>query len=354
VSRAEGQERLALVAGASGVVGRRLAQHLAARGWPVLALSRKPPADVAAKHLAVDLLDATEASARLAGATGITHVFYAVRHDHAENAPEPEPANARMLRNLLDALEPRAPRLAHVNLVHGSKYYGHHVGPIALPAVEDGPRGPAQVFYFAQEDLVRRRAAGARWSWSIARPHILCDEQTPHPRSIALVIAVLAAVQRELGEPLFFPGSEKSFQSRTQFTDPWLLAHALEWMATDPRCGNHAFNVVNGDHPRWSELWPALAAHLGVTPGQARAIWLADYVRDKAPLWDRVVARHGLRPAPLSRVALWAYGDYVFAPEWDIISSVDKARRFGFSERVDTREMFARLFAAYRGQRIIP
>ena len=51
---------------------------------------------------------------------------------------------------------------------------------------------------------------------------------------------------------------------------------------------------------------------------------------------------------------LWRCGDYVFAPEWDIMSSMEKARRFGFDERVDTREMFARLFEGYRAKRVIP
>ena len=55
--------------------------------------------------------------------------------------------------------------------------------------------------------------------------------------------------------------------------------------------------------------------------------------------------RHRLRRTALDRIALWQYGDYVFRPEWDIMSAMDKARRCGFSERVDTSEMFARVFA---------
>jgi hypothetical protein len=36
------------------------------------------------------------------------------------------------------------------------------------------------------------------------------------------------------------------------------------------------------------------------------------------------------------------------------MSSMDKARRFGFHERVDTQEMFTRMFEGYRAKRIIP
>ena len=75
---------------------------------------------------------------------------------------------------------------------------------------------------------------------------------------------------------------------------------------------------------------------------------------DKGAVWDTIVARHKLRPKALDRIVLWNYGNYVFAPEWDIISSMEKARRFGFHERVDTQAMFARMFEGYRAQRIIP
>jgi len=347
--------RVALVAGATGLAGRRLCEHLAASpGWRVTGLARRPPARAPVPMLGADLADTADCRNRLSALEGVTHLFYAVRHDHPEGEPEPEAVNTAMLRNLLEVVDARSPALAHVNLVHGTKQYGHHLGPVPVPVAEDDARGPGPNFYFGQEDFVRSRAAGARWTWTIARPHTFCDPEGGHPRSIALAIAVLAAIQRELGEPLLFPGSAKAFQARTQFTELALLARALEWMATEPRCANQAFNVVNGDSPRWSELWPALARELGLRAGTPSGVRLAEYMADKAPVWNAVVERHGLRRTALDRIVLWDYAGYVFRPEWDIISAMDKARRLGFEERVDSREMFARLFSAYRAQRIIP
>jgi nucleoside-diphosphate-sugar epimerase len=344
--------RVALVAGASGFIGRRIAAHLAARGWGVIGVSRRPLSGSAPRHVA-DLTDAAATRLTMAGLSDVTHVFYAARYDHPEGVAESDTINTAMLRNLLDALAAGPSQLEHVNLVHGTKYYGHPA-PIPMPVTEESPRGATATFYFAQEDLVRARADAQGWTWSIARPHIFCDPAPDQPRSIGLVIAVLAAIQRELGQPLFFPGSERSFTSRTQFTDLALLARALEWMATEPRCANQAFNVVNGDAPRWSELWPALARALDVEAGAPRALQLAHYMADKAPVWESIVARHQLRHTPLQRIALWGYGDYVFRPEWDIMSAMNKARRCGFDERVDTLEMFGRVFACYREQRLIP
>jgi nucleoside-diphosphate-sugar epimerase len=345
---------VALVAGANGLIGRRVVPYLANRGWDVVALSRAPYTGAGVRHVAIDLTDARGTRAKVGALTDVTHLFYCVRADHPEGVPESEAVNAAMLRNLVEALEPNAPRLAHINLVHGTKYYGHHLGPCAVPALEEGPRGPGGTYYFAQQDYLSGRAAGARWTWSIARPHAFCYTETDNPRSLVLVIAVLAAVQRELEQPLFFPGSARSYEARTQFTDLGLLARAIEWMASAPQCANQAFNVVNGDYPRWSELWPQLADLLGLEAGPPAAVRLGQYMSDKAPVWDAIVARHGLKASALDRLVLWNYGDYAFAPEWDIMSSMEKARRLGFDGRENTRDMFARLFEGYRAQRVIP
>ena len=342
---------VALVAGASGIIGHRIATHLVASGWEVIGLARRPHSGPAQRHVCIDLLDAADTQAKLASLDGITHLFYAARYDHPEGVPESETRNTAMLRNILDAL--RSVGGLHVNLVHGTKYYGHPQR-IPCPVTEEMPRGTKPTFYFAQEDLVRECTERDGWTWSIARPHIFCDPAIEHPRSIGLVIAVYAAVQRELREPLFFPGSRRSYESRTQFTDTALLAQALRWMSRESRCANQAFNVVNGDALRWSELWSHFAHVFGIEAGGPADIRLAEYMRDKMAVWDAAVHKHSLRPVSLGRMALWDYGDYVFRPEWDIISSMNKARELGFDHRVDTKDMFSRVFAAYREQRVTP
>ena len=75
---------------------------------------------------------------------------------------------------------------------------------------------------------------------------------------------------------------------------------------------------------------------------------------DKAPVWDRIVEKHRLRPFAYKDIVSWAYGDFVFTPEYDVISSTMKARRYGFHECVDTDEMFVRLWDEMRADRIIP
>ena len=347
------KQRAALVAGASGVVGRRLAEYLAAgREWRVWGIARRPAA--AARGCAVvaaDLTDAHEARAAASNLREITHVFYCARYPHHAGQPEPIDANLAMLSNLVEALEPLAPELEHVHLVQGSKYYGSELGPYKTPAKESDPRVPVANWYYAQEDWIIARARGKRWSWSASRPHGVCDHALDITRSIARVIGVYAAILKESGAPLYFPGTEANFHALYQCTDATLLAKAMAWIATEPQCANEPFNVTNGDNIRWVNLWPRFADFFGMEPGPVRSIRLEHAMADKAALWERIVAKHGLVRTPYAQTALWPYGDFVFGSGYDIISDTLKLRRAGFWELVDTGEMFLGLFEHLRRSR---
>jgi nucleoside-diphosphate-sugar epimerase len=345
----------ALVVGATGVVGRAMLRHLlAAGGWEVLAVSRrKPDVDGQYEHLAVDLLDRAATRAALGEPRGVTHVFYSAYVERA-TWTEAVPPNLAMLGNLLDAVEPASPELAHINLMQGTKWYGNHLGPFKTPAREDDPRHMPPNFYYNQQDTVAARQRGRRWTWSAARPHAICGFATGNPMNLVMVIAVYAALSKALGMPLRHPGTEANWRALYQCTDAELLARAVTWMATEPRCANEAFNITNGDLIRWENLWPRIARHFGMEVGPRQHIRLAEMMRDKAPVWDRLVAEHGLQPIPYEQVAAWSFGDFVFSAGFDIISSMTKARRYGFGEVVDTEEMFLRLFDELRSARVIP
>jgi len=73
------QNKVALVVGAQGVIGRNLMQHLATLGdWDVIGLSWRggEPAD-RIRHMVVDLLDRTDCNEKAGGLTQVTHIFYA-------------------------------------------------------------------------------------------------------------------------------------------------------------------------------------------------------------------------------------------------------------------------------------
>ena len=344
----------AVVAGASGFIGRRIAERLLDAGWNVTGLARKPPERAGRmRWVAVDLANPDDVRRALGGLPDVTHIFYAARYDHpVEGQPEDVATNAAMLENLVSTLESDA--LEHVHAVHGTKYYGHQLGPVTVPLTETSPRANGNNYYFAQEDFLRERAQASKWTYSTSRPHAFLDEAIDHSRSFGLVLAVYAAIQRELGQPFDYPGDPGGYDTLTQFTDLRLLARAIHWRANEPRAANQSFNVVNGDTPRWSKLWPRFAAWFGVDPGTPRKLSLPQYMADKAPVWDRVVAKHGLRKTELHTLVLWSYGDYQLRPRWDVVSSMAKARSLGFEDRLDSGDALVRQFEHYRVENVIP
>ena len=94
----------ALVAGALGVSGRALVNHLVALGdWEVIGLSRrKPEFKTPARYIAVDLLNRSDVEAQELGE--ITHIFYAALQMQGNLFEEVAP-NLAMLRHTVEAVE---------------------------------------------------------------------------------------------------------------------------------------------------------------------------------------------------------------------------------------------------------
>jgi nucleoside-diphosphate-sugar epimerase len=352
-------KNVAIVAGASGVVGARISEELARSGdWRVIGCARRLPAAAdrlaGVDYVAVDLFDPAACQRLAADIDGVTHIYYAARAEFTTGQHESADINTVMFRNILDAIETAGHPLQHVHMVHGTKYYGSTEGPFRTPAREDDPRGKLNTFYFDQEDIVIARAGSRHWSWSASRPHAVCDSSLANPRSMPLLIATYAAINRQLGEPLCFPGTPGNYHAVYQCTDARLLARAIVWMSTDPRCADQAFNVTNGDFFRWENLWPQFARYFGMELGPVKTVNLAAVMPVKVAVWRDVVATHRLVAMPYERMALWPYGDFIFTPDWDTMSSTTKLRQYGFHEVVDSEQLFFDYFDSFRAGKIIP
>jgi len=182
----------------------------------------------------------------------------------------------------------------------------------------------------------------------------LCGFAPGTPMSLAPAIAVYAAISKELGRPLDFPGKPGAYASIYQVTASEHFANAALWAANEPRCGLEAFNITNGDYFRWKNLWPKLAAAFDMPVGDVRTTSLTVDMADKAPLWRAMTAKHGLKPYAYDDLVAWPFADYVFGCDWDVMSDVTKSRRFGFHDVVDSEEMFVRLMRQFRAERIVP
>jgi nucleoside-diphosphate-sugar epimerase len=349
----------AVVVGALGVIGRYIVERLLKEdGWSVTGLSRRAAADAERyRHIGVDLLDQADVAPKLGGLRDVTHIFYAAFQassgEAAGYAANIAP-NRDILVNAVRAIEAASPLLQRVVLVTGTKYYGSHLGPYKTPARESDPRHLPPNFYFDQIDWLTDFQRGKGWDWVELRPQTLCGFAPGTAMSLLPAIAVYAAISKECGLPLRFPGKPGAYPAIYQVTESAHFANAALWAASEPRCGGEAFNITNGDYFRWRHLWPKIAEAFEMAVGEPQTISLTQHMASMGPLWRAMAEKYGLEPIPYQQLVAWPFADYVFGCDWDVMSDVSKSRRFGFHDVVDSEEMFVRLLRRFREERIVP
>jgi nucleoside-diphosphate-sugar epimerase len=353
-----------VVFGALGLVGRSVIKALEPRvDWQIVGVSRRrPDFSSRARFVSLDLTDGDACRQTFSNAefADVTHVVYAALYEKPElvsgwRDPQQIATNTAMLVNALEVLG-NQPSLRHVTLLQGTKAYGAHIAPMRIPGREHQARHPGANFYWNQEDHVTEFSARRRWTYSIMRPQVVCGFALGSPMNMVSALGVLAAVQRERGEPLRFPGGAPCI---TQATDADLLARAILWAAESPGCANETFNIANGDVMVWQEIFRVVADVFGMPLAEPAPMRLNDAMPKHAAEWRQIVARHGLIPYAMDDLigASWQFADAVFgyggSPPDTVVSTV-KARRFGFQECVDTEEMFVRQLTELQAARILP
>lgn len=347
--------KVALIAGANGVIGSNLINHLVTlQDWEVIGVSRRGGENTdRVRYVAADLLDANMTREKLMDLTEVTHIFYAAYQDHPTWAGLVKP-NLSMLFNIVEAIEPIAPGLKHVSLMQGYKIYGAHLGPFKTPARETDANHMPPEFNIAQQDFLEQRQKGKKWTWSALRPSVVCGFALGNPMNLAMVIGIYASISKELGLPLRFPGKPGAYSSLLEMTDADLLAKATVWAATTEKCKNQAFNITNGDLFRWNELWPKIADYFGLETAPPLPMSLEVVMADKEELWNSMIKKHGLEDHSYSDVSSWKFGDFVFSWDYDFFADGTKARRLGFHEYVDTESMFINIFDDFKKRKILP
>ncbi len=354
-----------LVAGASGVVGQAAVKSFLAAGWDVIAVSRRAP-DIAPatqwQHLALDLLDADSCKSAVQALGGVTHVVYAALHEKPGlvagwRDDDQMTTNLAMLRNLLAPLRECAP-LAHVSLLQGTKAYGAHLKPFAVPARESWPRHPHANFYWLQEDFVRGELAPRGVSFTIFRPQVVFGDAIGAAMNVVPVLTAYGTICRHEGRPFSYPGGPDYL---LEAADARLIGRGLVWAAGARAARNETFNITNGDVFCWRNVWPAIAAAMGLPQGADIPLRLAEWLPAKADSWNAAVARFGLRRLPLAELLGQShiYADFVMAsgatrePKPVLVSTI-KLRQAGFGDCIDTEQMFRELIATMIEKRLVP
>ncbi|SNY58995.1 SDR family oxidoreductase [Enterobacter sp. CC120223-11] len=344
---------VALVAGASGIVGSQLVKTLLQHDWQVISLSRQIPSQKDnIKHVVVDLLDARQSAEALESLNNVTHIFYSAWLNAASWAEMVAP-NLTMLQNLVSNVERNAP-LQTVSLMQGYKVYGAHPGPFKTPARESDPFIPGAEFNTAQQLWLSNFQRNKAWHWHALRPGVVGSAVAGNMMNLALGIAIYASLCKAQGLPLRFPGSAETWHSIVDHTDAGLLADATLWAATAEAAKNRSFNVNNGDIWRWSELWPQIAQWFELESAPPVRLSFRALFNEYRDVWHALAAQQQLVEADILRLNDGQFADFVFGWNYDMFGDGSELRRAGFTGYQATDEMFFNIFSQLRAARIIP
>ncbi|KAF8574919.1 hypothetical protein K439DRAFT_1641825 [Ramaria rubella] len=393
----------AVITGASGITGGALVEYLSHNPstWSTIhAISRSQkqcyPKNV--KHHSIDLVNTSpDEIARTLQNEGILadYVFFAAYKEDPDEQKMCD-LNGRMIDSFLKALQRSQENhpIRRIVLTTGAKYYGVHLGHVRLPCVESDPRvdlGPN--FYYIQEDILEKRCKESGWKWNVCRPNDVLGSVKGNFMNLAVTLALYASVQKELREPLWFPGNERFYCGWDDQTYAPLLANFEEWVALQPHTANEAFNIANDDKATWSRLWPSFSKYFGVPipkdhfgappplphrvdqPGPSPLAKIAQeigispvpdgFVDSRLSLvrwsklpqvqkaWNSLAERHGLDPDAL-KFATWKFADFVLSRSWDVVLSMSKARSYGWTGFKDTTTAYADVFKKLERDGVIP
>jgi nucleoside-diphosphate-sugar epimerase len=351
-----------LIVGALGAVGQCALEHFETqRDWEIVGIARRKPAfPTRATWISVDLRDRADCESNLAELHDITHIAYTAVYEKPDvtrgwSEMDHVQVNTAMLQNLVEVVERASPGLRHITLMQGTKAYGGHLGPFRIPARESDPRYIGPNFYYNQMDWLAERQKGKDWSWTIFRPQIVCGIAIGSPLNIITAIGVFAAISREYGIPLRFPGGASRVG---EATDARLIAKAMQWAATNEQSANQIFNIANGDVYVWENIWPKLAALFGMETAPPHPFSLARVMPENSVIWDAIVRKYDLLPhAYTDIVPSWQFADFLLGygqrPNPHHMSTI-KLRKAGFAECVDSEDMFIELVQSLQQRRILP
>ncbi|KAH8424782.1 SDR family oxidoreductase [Aspergillus melleus] len=402
----------AIVTGATGILGREIVHQLAKTPnvWTTvhaLSRSQKEPYPEHVQHDKIDLLATPEDIAEQLKAQNVEaeYLFFAAYLQKGDDE-EMDRINGDMLQNFLTALTLTGAekKLKRVILTTGAKHYGVHLGPAKVPMEESDPwvegEGRPPNFYYRQQRILGEKSRqsqegkrGQGWDWVVTYPNDVIGVAKDNYMNLTTALGIYATITKELSAPFKFPGSVDFYTRFDSFTSARFHAVFCLWASQEQGCSNEAFNVVNGDVQSWQTLWPLLARRFGLEvpreqfkSGQhekvlplierppiadwAGSMGLADRVKrgevqmmvdlekwaardDVKGAWERVAKREGLQADALEK-ATWFFLNFVLGRNYDVVISMDKARRFGFTGSVNSWEALSESLDGLVEAKVLP
>ncbi|KAM5374703.1 hypothetical protein ACJZ2D_006347 [Fusarium nematophilum] len=393
--------KVAFVTGVNGITGNALVEHLIRQPeseWSkIIITSRRRVSqifwqDARVRFIALDFLkpvdELIEAMKPLCH--DVTHAFFA-SYVHDADFSKLINRNVPLFTNFLTAVDVvAAGTLQRVCLHTGGKHYGAHLGPTEVPLHEDMPRYEdfGENFYYRQEDFMFELAAKRSWTWNVIRPDaIIGFTPAGNGMSLALTLAIYMLCCREMGQVPIFPGNKLFYSTADDCSYAPSIADMGVWAATSEHTKNEAFNHTNGDVFVWKFFWPKLGRYFGIDVSYFQSFdfvdgfcsdsygakipeqleWdalgedeqmasnfeMGEWAKDKKHVWEQVIAKYG-GCAEAFDWGTWQFVDWALGKAWSTLSSVSKARKFGWKRSDDTYDTYVETLHAFENAGILP
>ncbi|KAI5198652.1 NAD dependent epimerase/dehydratase family protein [Aureobasidium subglaciale] len=402
----------AIVTGATGILGREIVFELGkdTETWPIVyALSRSKkeeyPSNV--KHTHLDLQAKPEDMAKELEHIDAEYVFFTA-YLAQDDEDEATRVNGDMLQNFITALKitGAVKKIKRFILTTGGKQYGVHFGAPKNPMQESdawlkNPDYPSN-FYYRQQEILKKEAKENNFEWTVTYPNDVVGVAKGNFMNLVSAIGIYASICKELKQPFIWPGSPHFYTMFDSFTSSTLHAQFNTWAATAPSAANQAFNVVNGDAESWQNLWPKVSAKFGVkipekmfedkefknefgddglvmplkptppiaefaaerglkdTPATTQSlvegkIDLSKWAQrqDVKDAWNELAEREGLDKSAFEN-ATWGFLNFVFGRNYNLVISMSKARKAGWTGYEDTWESMEKSFERLVGEKVLP
>lgn len=345
-------QNVGLVIGVTGVVGNSLAETLSSADtpggpWKVYGVSRRgPPVCSVAKvtYIQCDVSVAADAQAKLSTLKDVTHIFWVTSAFDLSTVKCCE-MNGAMFRNVLISVIPNAPNLRHICLQTGAMHYMGisksidgklNVISHDPPFNEDMERlENTHNFYYTLEDVLLDEVSRKQsLTWSVHRPDLIFGFSPYSTLNIVGTLCVYATICKYERIPLKFPGKKAVWDSFSNASDANLVAEHQIWAGLSEQGKNRAFNITNGDVFKWKHLWKVLAEEIGVEyvgfDEMDEIIPLSEMMKDKGPVWDKIVRDNNLISTSLEEVGLWDFADMLLAGGTSRLSNINRSKENGF------------------------
>lgn len=195
----------------------------------------------------------------------------------------------------------------------------------------------------------------AQWGFNIARPHDILGRAPSSAMNLGICVSVYASVMKELGnDTLYFPGTQGNWTSKFDCSYAKLIAEFEMWCSRTKTAWNQAFNCTNDDIYTWERVWPHICSLFGMKSGGVTTIKTETEMPKHAGTWKSMAKKYELLEDDITKVATWWFLDAELGRDYDAYASMEKARKFGWTKKLKTEDMWDLLIDEYVSTHYVP